>query len=181
MSVDNSINLEAFLSAHLDALEQDQPRHNLMLGILDRAKANPEQVRLWSFGDGTACAVQTPPHNVVLGVLNKQQSEILAKELVGKDFIGCLGSEQSAELVANSLLRLGIPLELEMPQRIYILDKAPIHPICEGSGRRATSRDIELFVDWFSRFCAEAAPNDPPQNRKRIEQQFAQGKIFSGR
>lgn len=172
------MSLDEFLTTHLKHLEQDQAKFNLMLGLLNRAKANPHKLRLWSLGEGTACAVQTPPHYVVLGDLNRSQSESLAKELVGLDFTGCLGAGESAVFVTESLRKLGIPMELEMPQRIYTLEKPPVYPKCEGKGREAQPTDVDLFVDWYQRFSIEAVPNDPPQERKKIEQSFAEKKIF---
>ncbi len=170
--------LETFLSKHLNALEADQTRHNLLLGILNHAKKNSSAVRLWSLGDGAACAIQTPPNYLVLGDLNQSQCDELAKATLTLDFRGCNGSNDTAEMLVKSFARLGIAHELGMPQRIYVLEQSPKYPSCDGNGRQARPDDLKLFCDWFSRFCHEAVPHEPPPAEARMAETFADRPTF---
>ncbi len=63
------VDLTTFRARHQAALEQDQARHNLMLGLLGVAEKDPTKVRLWSLGDGSRCALQMGERNLVLGDL----------------------------------------------------------------------------------------------------------------
>ncbi len=170
--------LKTFLAKHLDALEANQARHNLMLGLINRAHRDPSKVRIWSLGDGAACAIQTPPHNIVLGDLNQAQCEKLAQTVVNLDFIGCLGPDDTAEMLANCLTKLGIAHKLGMPQRIYTLDQPPTYPNCQGHGRKSISNDQDLFCDWFMRFVRETAPNEPPFTKERMIETFTERPVF---
>lgn len=170
--------LKSFLAKHLDALEADQARHNLMLGLINRAQRDPSKVRIWSLGEGAACAIQTPPHYIVLGDLNRTQCEELAQTVVNLDFIGCVGPDDTTEMLASCLTKLGIAHELERPQRIYTLDQPPTYPNCKGRGRKSTSDDKDLFCDWFMRFIRETAPNEPPFTKERMIETFIERPVY---
>lgn len=69
--------LREFAEYHAPALERDETRHNLMLGLLARllnnAEPNPD-VRLWTLGASGQCAMQTSPRNaIILGELDERQ------------------------------------------------------------------------------------------------------------
>lgn len=178
LSLKAYMELKSFLAKHLGALEADQARHNLMLGLINRAQKDPSKVRVWSLGDGAACAMQTPPHNIVLGDLNEVQCEELAKIVMNLEFIGCIGPDDTAEMLANCLSKLGIIHKLGMPQRIYTLDQSPIYPNCPGKGRKSRPNDQELFCDWFRRFVRETEPNEPSLTIERMIKTFDDHPIF---
>lgn len=163
------VSLDDFLSRHLDALEKDQAKHNLMLGLLNRVRKDPSKARLWSLGDGAACAVQTPPHFVVLGDLNEQQCKTLAKDLAGLDYIGCIGAGQVPATFIEALNKTGVRLKLGMPQRIYTLQKKPVFPTAEGAGRLARAEDKKTFIDWVIQFNLEANAHQKPPSRDELE------------
>jgi uncharacterized protein len=172
------IELASFLSRHREALEQDQARHNLMLGLLARAEKDPEKVRLWSLGDGAACALQTPPHYLVLGELEGEHCVRLAEEVKDLDFAGCIGSGTVPERLATALAAHGVELVLGMPQRIYVLTDPPKFPGAVGSGRRAEAADKDLYLDWTFRFMEEAVPHDPAPSRKELEQKALERPVY---
>ncbi len=59
-----------FADYHRVALEADEVRHNVILGILGRVAAGDEpQFRHWTLGSPGQCAVQTPPYPIVLGFI----------------------------------------------------------------------------------------------------------------
>ena len=121
---------------------------------------------------------KTPPYYVVLGDVDASQCRALARELADLDFAGCMGQGGSAVLLAECLGKMGIPHSLNMPQKIYVLDQAPIHPSCSGSARRAGPEDFDLFYDWFYRFSREAVPNETPHPKERMKEPFSERPTF---
>jgi hypothetical protein len=64
-----------FLELH--RAEQNEARHDLMLGLLDRVTHGTDNsgVRLWTLGSPSECATQTSPRNaIILGELNQSNS-----------------------------------------------------------------------------------------------------------
>ncbi len=170
--------LAEFQAKHFAALEEDQAQFNLILGLLSRADLDLATLRLWSLGPGTACAMQTPPKFIILGELNEAQARALAQEARGLDFLGCVGSPQAAKFFAAALSDHGIRLELAMPQRIYVLDRAPIYPACPGKGREARAEDRERFVEFARAFSAEAVQHEPAPTQEELERVFAGRPVF---
>jgi predicted GNAT family acetyltransferase len=148
-----------------------------MLGIINRAQSDPSKIRFWSLGDGAACAIQTPPHYLVLGDLNRNQYDELASTVQDLDFLGCIGADGTAEALAAKLTELGVPHELGMPQRIYVLDHKPRYPSCEGKGRKAKPEELGLFLEWFFCFYREAVPHESP-NEEHMKKVFADRPVF---
>lgn len=167
-----------FTRRHLPALEKQEARFNLMLSILARAVKDPGKARLWSFGEGTACAVQTPPHFLVLGDLDEEAAGKLAEEVAGLDFLGCLGSQESCAPFVKALRERGVELVLDMPQRIHLLSSPPVYPKCDGRGRAAGPPDEDLFCDLFFRFCREALPGEVPQSDESVRRNFRERAVF---
>ena len=82
-----------FLELH--RAEQNEARHDLMLGLLDRVTHGTDNsgVRLWTLGGPSDCATQTSPRNaIILGELNQSNSP-LADETLGLDYPGVLGND----------------------------------------------------------------------------------------
>ena len=82
-----------FLELH--RAEQNEARHDLMLGLLDRVTHGTDNsgVRLWTLGGPGECATQTSPRNaIILGELNQSNSP-LADETLGLDYPGVLGND----------------------------------------------------------------------------------------
>lgn len=170
--------LDAFLSRHLPTLEADQARHNLMLGLLDRARKDPSRVRLWSLGEGAECAVQTPPHLIVLGDLSVSQCAALAAAVAPLDFLGCIGSGDVPERFVAALAMQGVKLKLGMPQRIYALSQPPAFPKVPGRGRVARPEDKETYIDWVIAFGVEANTHQPPPKREDLEKSVFDRPVF---
>ena len=66
--------LREFADVHCPALERDEVKYNLILGLLDRLLATGAMdVRLWTLGAPGACAMQTSPRNaIILGQLDRR-------------------------------------------------------------------------------------------------------------
>ena len=88
-----------FLELHRPALEQNEARHNLMLGLLDRLAHGTDnsEVRLWTLGGPGECAMQTSPRNaIILGELNESKCRALADETMQLPNALFLGSGYAA-------------------------------------------------------------------------------------
>lgn len=160
---------DEFRKRHLDALEHDEARHNLLLGILARAGKFP-RLRLWSLGAGSACALQTPPHNLLLGDLEREHCAALAEAARAGDFPGIVGPKASAERMAEAFGRIGVRFELAMPQGISKLDTKPVYPGASGCARVPGAGERDVLVEWFGAFQRETAPHEQPLTREEILQ-----------
>lgn len=158
------VDLSTFRARHLAALEEDQARHNLMLGLVGFAEKDPSNVRLWSLGDGARCALQTGARNLVLGDLEGDDFRRLAEAVQAHSFPGFVGPDGVPVAFANALHALGVRSSLSMPQRILSLGEAPLFPGVAGSGRRARPEEVNLYADWLIAFCIDAkVPEGPPE------------------
>jgi RimJ/RimL family protein N-acetyltransferase len=163
--------LREFLEFHRPALERDEARHNLMLGLLGRLlDAPPTQIRLWTLGASGACAIQTTPqNNIVLGELDAAQCDALAEQALGLDPPGVVGLDGIAQPFVERAAGRGVKFAAPTPQLIQALRDRPIHLDVGGSARLVDLADIALFADWMSAFLREAAPHDALPSRQDLE------------
>ncbi len=82
--------LAEFIDLHAPALESDEVRHNLILGIL--ARAQPDSFRFWTLGVPGECAIQSGGYPIVLGALSRRQSESLAELTKDMHYPGVVGT-----------------------------------------------------------------------------------------
>lgn len=164
-----AVDLDTFIARHMESLERDQARHNLLLGLLARVKNDPTKARLWSLGDGTRCALQTPPHNIVLGDLTKQDCKILVTAIKDLEFKGCIGAEETPGEFCKALQDSGVRMKLGMLQRIHVLRNPPKFPVALGSGRCIEEKDRRIYADWAIKFVVEANPHEKPPTHPEME------------
>ena len=168
--------LSAFLNLHRPALEEDQVRHNLMLGLLAAALDRPEpEVRLWSLGGPGQCAVQTPGRAVILGNLREDQCRRFAEETIDLELPGVLGPDGTAIWFAQRASELGVRFREPIHHQIHALSEPPTYPGSPGHPRPVGPADATLFADWMTCFIREAAPHDPLAPRERLEARASEG------
>ena len=168
--------LSAFLDLHRPALEEDQARHNLMLGLLAAALNRPEpKLRLWSLGSPGQCAVQTPGRAVILGNLRRERCHRFAEETVDLDLPGVMGPDDTATWFAQRASELGVGFREPILQRILALSETPAYPGAPGHPRPVGTGDAALFADWITCFIREAAPHDPVAPREQLEARVGDG------
>src|ERR1043166_1669773 len=98
-----------FVAYHQPALERDEVKHNLILAILGRLAApDPPELRRWTLGAAGACAVQTPPHSIVLGEVTRADCRALAEETRDLDYPGVVGNDLTAEWFVERAGELGL-------------------------------------------------------------------------
>jgi len=154
-----------FNALHMPALEQNEVRHNLLLGLMSQDSPGPaaDEMRRWTLGGAGACAIQTSANRgVILGDLEQAQCRALAEEVYGSVFAGAIGPENTAPWFVERAIELGLSFDGALPQMIHELREPPVYPGAPGKARRATADDLRLVFEWMAAFHAEAVPDDPP-------------------
>jgi RimJ/RimL family protein N-acetyltransferase len=169
-----------FNAYHLPALERNPARHNLILAWMARvADAPTGEAQKWSFPEPGACAIRTDQrHGLILGELRREYCETLAAQVARTRFKSVVGPDDAPLWFVERAEALGERFEEPMPQRIHALSEAPIYPGVPGTARPATAADADLFAEWAATFMAEAAPQDDPLPRDRLERIAASGDIL---
>jgi RimJ/RimL family protein N-acetyltransferase len=163
--------LREFVEFHRPALEQDEVRHNLILGLLGRLlETDQGELRLWSLGAAGECAMQTTPRNaIVLGELTAAQCHALADETIDLAYPGVVGLDRTASNFVERAAKRGVKFGDPRPQLIQALRDRPNYPGIAGSARPVAAADIALFADWMTAFVKEATPHDAVPSRGRLE------------
>jgi RimJ/RimL family protein N-acetyltransferase len=169
--------LRDFVEFHRPALERDEVRHNLMLGLLARLlDAEQPDCRLWTLGAPGACAIQTTPHNpIALGELDATQCHALVEQTRDLDYPGVVGVDGIAPLFVERAAERGVKFAESIPELIQALRVPPSYPRVSGAARLVGRDDAELFADWLTAFFQEAVPHDPVPPRDRLETAAAAG------
>ena len=156
-----------FIDLHGPALESDQVRHNLLLGILAAAAdRSDDQLHLWTLGDPGQCAIEMPGRPIVLGELTEAQCHRLAEDTAALDYPAVLGPDETAKWFVQRATELGITFSEPMAQRIHSLSEPPTYPGVQGHPRRVVWGDGGLLADWLTSFVGEATPHDPLRPRE---------------
>lgn len=171
--------LREFAEFHCAALERDEARYNLILGLLarllDSARTSPD-VRLWTLGGPGECAMQTTPRNpIILGELNETQCRAFADETLGLDYPGVVGFDPIVCWFVRRALERGVRFSEPIPQQIHALRERPISLDVRGAARVVNGDDVDLFGEWLTAFFKEAAPHDPLPTRDGMEKTATAG------
>ncbi len=169
--------LQEFLEFHRPALERDEARHNLMLGLLARLldSARPD-CRFWTLGAPGECAIQTTPRNaIILGELGVAQCHAFAEQTHDLDYPGVVGVDDIAALFVERAVECGVKFAEPIPELIQALRDRPIYPNVRGAARLVGRDDAELFSQWLIAFFREVVPHEVVPPRERIEMTAAAG------
>jgi hypothetical protein len=169
--------LSEFAEFHRPALERDEVKFNLILGLLGRLlETDSPEVRLWTLGTPGQCALQTTPRNpIILGDLVAEQCYSFAEQTLNLDYPGVVGVDLTARLFAERASARGVKFAVPMPQVIQVLRDKPIYPVARGSARTVGGADADLFTEWMIAFFKEATPHDRVPTRENIERTAAAG------
>jgi len=167
-----------FAAYHAPALEQDEIKHNVILGVLGRLETlDVSDLGLWTIGPPGACAIQWPGFSIVLGEVTQAQCRALAEETRAHDHPGVVGPDLTALWFVERAIELGHTFLEPMPQQIHALRAKPKYPGAPGHARTVTAADAELFLDWMLAFTREAVPHDPPPTRERTQRPIDEGRF----
>jgi GNAT superfamily N-acetyltransferase len=156
----------------------DEARHNLILGLAGALRDEPTLYpvhELWLVEEGVevaACALRTPPYNLVLGGGSDEALGALARE-VGGGIPGAVGALPEIDtFVAACVRHHGVTPEARVRQGVYELDTVVAPRAPAGGPRRATAADRDLLVSWWGAFGIEALgalEQDDQQNARNID------------
>lgn len=168
---------DAFFAYHAPALERNEARHNMLLGVMPQRSTDASHaVRRWTLGAPGACAMLTSPQRpIILGELNERQCHELADEVYAIEFAGVIGPDEAPHWFAARARELGISFKEPLPRQVHEIVTPPRFPNSPGNARPVTSTDIDVYVDWTLAFHAEAVPDDPLPSREHLKQRLMKG------
>jgi RimJ/RimL family protein N-acetyltransferase len=170
---------QEFVEFHLPALEADEVRFNLPAGIMAAAaKHCPSGFLYWTLGAPGHCAIQSPDRPLVLGALNRDECQRLARETKHIAYPGVIGTDSTARWFVEEASSLGIAFQEPEPQRIHALREPPRYPDAEGAPRAATIADTPLLFEWMLAFRQEAVPHDVPPQWEKVGNAAANGRFL---
>lgn len=169
--------LQEFAEFHRPALERDEARYNLLLGLVCRLLDNPQSdLRLWTLGRPGECAMQTTPRNaLILGELSETQCRAFADETLQLHYPGVVGLDPIVLWFVRRAVERGVKFAEPIPQQIYALRERPIYPEVRGAARRVGVADVALFGEWLIAFFKEAAPHDALPTAQGVQKTAAAG------
>lgn len=139
----------------------DEPRHNLILGLAGTLRDRPglyAEHELWLALDGAevaACALRTPPYNLVLGDGTPAARDALSRGVGGLP--GVVGAVPEVDAFATAYAHAhGVDATPRVRQGIYALDAVRPPALPPGRPRAATEADLELATRWWRDFAREA-------------------------
>ena len=168
--------VEEFYPVAEPFLVQHEAENNLLLGICGTllkqpsTSAEPLYFAAIRMGEETvAVALRTPPHNVVLSLVPREEVTADAIALLAADLHaaygklpGVFGPAALSRAFAERWSQLvGTRHEIGMRERVYRLDE--VHPPIGVPGRlrQATTEDRPLLTRWLTAFHDEADPDAP--------------------
>ena len=161
-------NAQDFLGAAADFLAAREAEHCLMQGLAGALTDHPAlypDARLWTVleaGRVVGAALRTPPHNLVLSMIDEPRwVQLLAADVLGSDDPpGVLGPTAAARALADAWQgRAGRAAERVARERIFRLDRVVPPRPAPGRCRAAEERDRGLLEAWLAAFFAEALPH----------------------
>ncbi len=169
----------AFNDHHRAALERDEIRNGLILGLMARSvKESAGSTSYWTLGRPGACAIRTANRSIVLGDLQKQECRKLAELTAPVRYPGVVGLEQTASWFCERARELGLRFGEPVPQQLWSLGEPPRYPGAAGHARPVTIKDAVLVVEWLMAFSREAVPQDPVPDRVELEQLAGSGRLL---
>ena len=132
-------------------------------------------------GAVTGCAVQTPPHNVIVAAGTGEDVRALARGLGDLDIVvpGVVGLTPGVHEFAAAWCEGQARTAMEdRASRLFRLDTLVAPRPAEGSARIATQDDLDLVVDWFDAFVREVGGTGPGDLRRSLTVRIAAGRVL---
>lgn len=155
-----------FLARVSSVLYDKEAEYSLMLGLCEgmaktKPASSPILIAVKKNNRTIAAAIQTPPMNLVISLMEQEELVELARYLKKMDasFPGVVGPAKTSELFAKIWSELmNQQVQLGMGQKIYKLEKV-IEPKSDGGDfRPANQNDFKIVMDWIIAFAKESLP-----------------------
>ena len=160
-------------------LLEDEPRNNLILGLLGVLRERPHiypEFSLWLVEDGgdvVGAALRTPPHGLVLGPATPAAAAALV-ESIEDELPGAVGVLPEIDVFAAAWsVTRDVAADARFEQGIYALERLREPQGVPGAARPATEADLELLRVWLLDFSREALHENEP-DEERIERTLRQ-------
>ncbi|MGM0845340.1 MAG: GNAT family N-acetyltransferase [Bacillota bacterium] len=191
MNIVEYTNADQFNEIVRPLLLKEEAENNLPLGLLDQIMAgryeDPFLAVYKENEDIFAILIRTPPHYLIVTVLDKNKMEAIKKSLwqyaenQGIKFPGFIGRSEAVESISKMWSeRIGKPYEVNMRQRIYKLQKINDIEISQGKMELAGKEHIELVAEWILGFIDDTPENPIPKEdaRKRAKEMIEEESVF---
>ncbi len=195
MNVSSYSKAATFLANAQPALEVEEARNSLILGICLRLarkeekgsapEGEPPYLAVVDDGDELLLAtMMTPPHHIVLAPLAIERAPATIGPLLddvrsrGLSLPGVFGPTEIARAFADRwAAATGGDYHLEMHQRLHVLHEVLPVPEAPGSLRVADEDDVELIAGWVRAFAMEALDesDDEAKTRETVAGRVADG------
>lgn len=168
-------------------LEQDPVERTLQITVLDAVQSGlytAAVLALVAAEDGavTGCAIQTPPHNVIVAASTTGAVRALARGLRAHkhEFPGVVGLTPWVHEFARAWCEggAGLTSEDDRAERLFQLAVVAPPPPALGSARLATLDDLDLLVDWNEAFGREVGGARPPDLRRSLVVRVETGRTW---
>ena len=176
---------ESFLQRVESFLLQAEAENNLILGIAgswpdysNDLTDRPYLVAVEQQGMVVACALRTPPRNVMITRAKDDALETLASDLrkVYGELPGVFAPDATAETFSQVWAsHSGAEVQARTRQRIYQLDQVSPIDACPGRFRRATKDDLNIAAAWAHAFTDETGA---AIDERRVHQAIASSSLF---
>jgi predicted GNAT family acetyltransferase len=187
--VDRYADAGDFLGAAESWLSADEVANNVMLSIArslaDGARALKERpyfAAATERGEIDCCAIQTPPHRILLTEGTPRGCAALAAdafEARGR-VPGVIGPSAATAAFAEEWLRLASgQARISMRQRLHKLERVNADlPHVPGALREAEQGDRALAVEWLSAFGREALPGEPGEAEQGVDRHLKARSLY---
>lgn len=159
--VDSSpdVDIKAFAARHQSALERDEAKNSLVVGLIERwSAAPPAELFLWSSEAPGGCAMQEPLRPLTMTNLERDECWALADAVVERTYPAAGGTDDTARWFVERATENGHHFEEALPQAIHALQVRPNYPRAPGTARRADPSDIAIVRHWAAAFTTEVLP-----------------------
>ena len=174
--------VDGFMAVAGAFLEAREAEHNLILGIcsylLDEPTTfgdrPPYLAAVTSAGRVVACALRTPPHNLVISEVDDPTAiDLLVDGRLDDDLPGVLGPVEHAEAFATRWAALtGRTARREASERIFRLSRVIPPAAVAGEIRVVRPADRDLVATWLGGFMEEALGESDPAELARVTAQW---------
>lgn len=182
MILNNHLDINSFLEVTLKYLEQNESLNNLMLGICNRIKTNPdyyEDVYMATVRENdelVLAAIMTVPQKlVVYSNMDKcdEAIELLVKDLLKRNIYipGVVGPKELSRRTCDIWSKyVTSNIKLEMNMRVYELREVNKDLIGQGVFREANENDLDFIAQGIYEFEIDAGLNNTPEKGKCYEE-----------
>jgi hypothetical protein len=163
MNVERLGDPDRFLTEAEALLLEDEPRHNLIIGLAQTIRSNPAAYPEHAFwlvrrdDDVVGAALRTPPNNLVLARPRDASALPALAKQIDESLPGVIGAVPEVDGFASAWCEhRRVSSRVVFEQGVFVLRQLAPVPRARGAFRDATPKDIPLLAEWHDAFTREA-------------------------